>query len=157
LLLLIIVASPENMSVYHLIYRSTANPDLGKEQIKRLLVKARAHNQEQAITGILLHGAGQFMQVLEGPQEPIAELYARIEADERHHDVLLLTDGTSPSRIFPRWSMGYLAASRENFTRLVNYVDPRSRPSARPTRPGSIATGYLALLQEFALSQPVLY
>jgi len=145
------------MAVYHLIYRSIAQFPLSDEQMDGLLLAARQHNQRHAITGILLRGAGEYMQVLEGNEAHVRALYASIEADERHFDVRMLTHGSTQGRIFPRWSMGFLDVEEDVFQRLTGYVEP-FRSNVRAAARGPIAAkGYLALLEEFALTQPVLF
>jgi hypothetical protein len=142
------------MSVCHLIYRSVACYELSPAQLTGLLEKARAFNQAHLITGILLYGAGQFMQVLEGEESGIEQLYGRIRQDERHEQVQTLTQGVTGRRVFPRWSMGFLAASPEEFNRLVGHLSVVRHSAARTQANGQ---GLLALLQEFAQARIVLF
>jgi hypothetical protein len=145
------------MAIYHLIYRSVAQKALSDKELSELLLNSRTYNKEEQITGILLHAEGEYMQVLEGEEAAIKRLYARIEADHRHTEVRMVTDGTTLFRIFPRWSMGFLHVYKEDFLRLVGYVDPAARGEARTSIGAAPAKGYLALLEEFALTQPVLF
>lgn len=142
------------MLVYHLIYRSMASQELREAQLLALLTWSRTYNEAQDITGILLRGPGHYLQVLEGKEAAITKLYASIRADKRHSGVAVLADGSSGSRIFPRWRMGFLEASAKDFARLEGHIDPVYR-SPWPPHGNVLARGYLALLQEFATAQPV--
>jgi len=50
---------------------------------------------------------GRFMQLLEGRERDVRKIYDRILQDERHHHVMLLTDGYEKKRSFEDWSMGF--------------------------------------------------
>lgn len=51
-----------------------------------------------------------FGQVLEGPRDAIEATFERIQGDERHGDVTLLSFGPSDARGFPDWSMAHVGA-----------------------------------------------
>ena len=71
------------------IYASAATRLLNKDELRSLLTVARRNNTELGVSGMLLHDAGSFLQVLEGPPEAVTMLMARIESDPRHHPVIL--------------------------------------------------------------------
>ena len=56
---------------------------------------------------MLLYKDGNFMQVLEGDEEAVRGLYARIAADPRHGGEITLQEGFAEGRQFPDWSMGF--------------------------------------------------
>jgi hypothetical protein len=80
-----------------------------------LLEQSRRNNEQYGITGMLLYMQsrflakldGRFMQLLEGREKDVREIYNRILQDERHHHVMLLTDGYEQRRSFADWSMGF--------------------------------------------------
>jgi hypothetical protein len=84
----------------------------------RLLHQCRENNRRQGITGMLLYNDGNFVQVLEGPQEAVDRLLATIKHDLRHKGVLELLRGDLAERQFPDWSMGF---------RDVSDLAPRDR------------------------------
>ena len=48
------------------------------------------------------------MQVLEGPQDAVVELfYKKINLDDRHFGVEVATEGLIEQRQFPEWSMAF--------------------------------------------------
>ena len=96
------------MTLFHqVLYTSESSAPLGATGISELLVHAREKNRLLEITGILTYHNRRFMQLLEGTQWRVAELYATIERDPRHHSIEILFDGTTPHRAFGRWTMGY--------------------------------------------------
>jgi len=76
-----------------------------------ILLTARAHNRLHRITGVLCHGQGLYLQVLEGERGPVNALYARIIADKRHRAVELLQMEEIVERRFPHWSMAHVSLS----------------------------------------------
>jgi len=82
-----------------------------EEDIRELVAQASAKNERLGLTGCLLFSAGSYLQVLEGPHEPLLETYARIEIDSRHRDVRLLLTHSIASRSFAAWNMGVLNVS----------------------------------------------
>lgn len=93
--------------LHQLLYVSAARPGISEADIDSILAGARSHNAKQGITGLLLCIDEAFLQVLEGPEPAVQDLYARIARDPRHHQVLCLLNQPAQRRDFPNWSMGY--------------------------------------------------
>ncbi|MFC4097285.1 BLUF domain-containing protein [Euzebyella saccharophila] len=93
--------------MYTLTYESQANPDLKNSDIEEILKTARAFNSDNGITGCLIYYLGKFIQILEGPEEKVKELYSNIEKDKRHKKVNLFSEDTITERNFPDWGMAY--------------------------------------------------
>jgi hypothetical protein len=91
-----------------LIYVSLANRTFTAVELAAVLTHARARNTEVGVTGVLLHQAGSFFQVLEGVPEAVEATYARILSDPRHRSVLLLLRQAVVERSFSDWSMGFI-------------------------------------------------
>ncbi|MGY6410518.1 MAG: BLUF domain-containing protein [Alkalilacustris sp.] len=68
-------------------------------------------NPALGITGALYFDGVQFYQVLEGPEQAVAELYATIRADPRHCAVQTLWDGPITRRRFGAWAMKFVDGS----------------------------------------------
>lgn len=110
--------------MHHIIYISTAARDLSDEELLILLEQARRYNTARNITGVLLYGHRMVVQVLEGEQEVIEELYQRIARDERHLSVMKLADKPIQARSFSDWSMGYERLGRNQARQLQGYFNP---------------------------------
>jgi len=110
--------------MHHIVYQSSAVGPPTLADLRFLLRQSRLNNGPLGITGLLLYGNESFLQVLEGEEPALRQVYARIQADQRHTRVVTLADGPIHARVFPDWSMGFQALSGENFARLSGYIDP---------------------------------
>ena len=105
------------MSIFALVYRSAPIfvCSLAEYliQIDHLLAKARRYNTEFSITGALLFNEDWFVQYLEGTEDAVREIFARIAADPRHEGVEVLFEGFTTERRFPEWSMAFVGDADE--------------------------------------------
>lgn len=90
-----------------LIYYSVANVSLSETDIYDILEVSRKNNSRNNITGCLLYYNDAFLQILEGDEKTIEELYAAIEADERHYNVRRVYADDIQERLFKDWSMDF--------------------------------------------------
>lgn len=90
------------------VYASRATVVCDAGFLSALLEKARDNNSRLGVSGILLYHAGAFLQVLEGLPDVVAELYQKIERDERHDRVVVLQRRSVSARSFSEWSMGLM-------------------------------------------------
>jgi hypothetical protein len=78
--------------MFRLVYVSSAIAPFSQTELLDLLAKARAKNQRLDVTGMLLYKDGNFMQVLEGEETVVRELFACIERDPRHFGTIVLLE-----------------------------------------------------------------
>jgi hypothetical protein len=97
-----------------------------------ILATAHRHNRANGITGVLCHGQGLYLQVLEGERGAVNALYARIIADQRHRDLVLLQMEEITWRRFPDWSMAHVSLSDQDPMIQMNHpeFDPYSATGA---------------------------
>lgn len=95
-------------------YVSSATTRLSDEALERLVLDARAFNQDVDVTGVLLYHDGTFFQYFEGPAGGVEQVYERIKNSRTHHSIYPLLDAAQPRRLFPNWLMGlsHVPASR---------------------------------------------
>lgn len=93
------------MKLYRLIYMSDAAEFIEWTDLKEILLKSQANNAELNITGLLVMLSRKFVQVLEGPRDPLNILYARILQDPRHENSRLLSYKPIHERHFGEWPM----------------------------------------------------
>ncbi len=123
-----------------LVYVSSANHLFPDWELKALLEQSRDNNARLAITGMLLYKDGNFMQVLEGSDEALPALYAKIQSDPRHHGVLQLIRRQIQEREFAAWSMGFRNLKDVNLEQTPGYSSFLNEPlngagfQADPTR-----------------------
>ncbi len=89
-------------------YMSTAVGDVDDDILFDILSVSQQNNARNDISGLLLFGSGCFLQVLEGPDDAVGELYDTILSDTRHKDLVLIEDISVEEQLFGAWSMAYL-------------------------------------------------
>ncbi|MFM7182270.1 MAG: BLUF domain-containing protein [Verrucomicrobiales bacterium] len=92
-------------TLYSLVYISRETAPMSRQELLALLAQSRPKNQARNITGLLVHKAGHFLQVLEGPKDNMEALMATIAADSRHQKVSILVRDAIEQRRFGNWSM----------------------------------------------------
>lgn len=120
------------METYRIIYASTAARLFGPAEFDRLLMQARIYNFSEGIGGLLLRASLQFLEVLEGPEPAVAELYARIAADPRHHTVRTLEAALVRGPLFRPASLSFAEVEPAALARLTAYLDPLHRQALLP-------------------------
>ena len=90
-----------------IIYVSTLAADAPIRVVADIAIKARSHNKDADITGLLIFDGLHFCQQLEGVVAKVAEVMARIHLDPRHRDVSIVYQGPIGKRRFSRFSLGY--------------------------------------------------
>jgi hypothetical protein len=95
------------MNLRRLIYFSSAVGPMETEQLDDLLMQSRRNNLCYDLTGLLLYGDGSFMQLLEGPDEWVEQIYGRILRDSRHRNLLEIDYSLRSERQFSEWSMAF--------------------------------------------------
>ena len=88
-------------------YLSQSKLDWTDEAIDQLLERSKQNNATRGITGAMIYANGYFMQLIEGPQIAVDELYSAIEADPRHEVLSLLHNQEIKDRHFSDWAMEY--------------------------------------------------
>jgi len=135
------------------VYTSTATRDLTDDDLAELLRQCVRNNERSGLTGMLLHRDGRFMQVLEGPDDAVRDVFAVIAADDRHAEVRLLLDESIEERAFPAWKMAFRTVDDETVRRLEGYDDFLDRPAEAAARPD--APSRARWLLEWFRSHPV--
>ncbi|WP_201984134.1 BLUF domain-containing protein [Hymenobacter rubidus] len=113
---------PESAPLYSLLYHSHASRAVHEVTLTSLLRKARLHNQQAHLTGLLLFAKEQFLQVLEGPEPALSDLYARINDDPRHYDVHTLAYGLVEARTFAEWPMAYAPTDAAFIEKIIGTI-----------------------------------
>jgi len=140
--------------MFHLIYSSKEKQEFTAAELKKLLRNARLRNHHVGVTGVLVYQAGTFLQALEGEDDALRTIFARIEKDPRHGDINILhrTLSLGKRRLFGDWSMGFadahgaaqilkgfidvnkgLSLSNLDKARAIDILDAVSKKSLQPT------------------------
>lgn len=107
----------------NLIYHSLAVDHITEQDIRDILEEARTFNLEHNITGLLLFHDGEFIQILEGDDEDVKDIYVKIKEDHRHRLVRLLETSPIPNRTFPDWQMAFKPLSDGDLLDATKHLD----------------------------------
>jgi len=97
----------------YIVYVSQAVKPFSADALGALLEHSRKRNTADGITGLLIYrynddfSRGNFLQILEGPDAALDDVWRRISSDPRHHTVVVVEEGHVAQRMFPDWSMGF--------------------------------------------------
>jgi hypothetical protein len=106
-----------------IVYTSSASRPFEDGDLATLLMNSRANNRRLGLTGMLLHRHGQFLQVLEGPENAVIDRFTIISEDRRHARVRTLIEEPIVERAFPEWTMGYEAVTDTLARDIPGYTD----------------------------------
>ncbi len=93
--------------MHQLTYISTATREISPADIDGILAAARRNNQRAGISGLLLYDGRRFLQALEGEEAQIRTTFERIERDDRHRAIVMLSNRAIATRQFGAWSMAW--------------------------------------------------
>ena len=68
---------------------------------------SQKNNLESGISGCLLIGSNSYLQLLEGPDSAVENLYSKIKMDSRHKKVKKLFEQHIEEKLFSSWSMKF--------------------------------------------------
>jgi Sensors of blue-light using FAD len=121
--------------MYQLLYTSKALNPFKDDELQQLLEVARLNNSKKSITGMLLYCNSNFIQLLEGNEQDLAELFEIISADGRHIEVEKIMESKIDHPQFPDWSMGYKFLSAQQLTSLNEHENIDISGFIRKTQP----------------------
>jgi class 3 adenylate cyclase len=98
-----------------LTYISKSIYPISDEEMQTIGAISQYNNRRADIHGVLMYAHGLFFQILEGPKVAVDQLYAKIQRDPRHTEVLCLKNEENISeRVFLEWSMKTIRLESEN-------------------------------------------
>ena len=116
------------MSLYSLIYVSSAKVAFSKPELTALLEIARRNNTPLGVTGMLLYKDGNFMQILEGEEDTLETLHEKIQKDPRHDGMLTMLKKPIEEREFPEWSMAFRNLADDALRHTAGYNEFLNTP-----------------------------
>lgn len=93
--------------MFSLIYKSIAKKGLKHEDMKDMMQKASSFNSKHGITGCLVYHNHSFIQLLEGDEKSVRQLFGKISRDERHQEITLLNLEENNFSLFANFSTVY--------------------------------------------------
>lgn len=110
------------LTMFYLIYLSSATHLYTGADLAGILEKARQNNTSMGVTGLLLYHDGSILQILEGDEDTVKSLYTTIAKDSRHRNIIKMVTGTCDERHFPDWSMGFKAVTDTEWDEFTGYL-----------------------------------
>jgi hypothetical protein len=101
----------------HVIYVSSAAPDISEHDTVKFLNDARKANRKNDVSGLMLYIGGCFLQLLEGEAAKVDSVCRAIFQDKREMRMLLREP--IAEREFPEWTMGFEAVAPLEAARLL--------------------------------------
>ena len=92
--------------MFQLTYVSKSKSVMNFTDLNNILESAKIKNSTLDITGCLVYHNSRFVQILEGEEKEVLQLYETIKADERHQDVTVLWENNA-KRNFGEWNMAF--------------------------------------------------
>lgn len=135
---------------FQLGYVSTASRAMRRDDLIAILETARSLNRDVGVTGLLLFEGGHFLQVLEGPEPAVHEIFARISEDPRHMQIRLLFEGEVDEPQFADWSMGFQALDGSEWMEFPG-VDDQPKDMRATVEDYGRAKDFLLLLRRRGL------
>ena len=110
-----------------LIYTSTSRIQQSdsKQPLIDILNSSIRNNRERDVTGLLMHGNGRFLQVLEGTDEQVFKLYVRLLDDPRHSDCRVMLVTQIDKRSFSEWAMAAMNVPDSAFQKIQDMLSQR--------------------------------
>jgi hypothetical protein len=104
-----------------LIYASHATCPMREDDLLSLMAGARDRNRQNNVTGMLVYKDSLFLQAMEGEDGDLEPTWARIQADPRHENLVIIRHLPIGCRDFPDWSMGFVNMSNRDLTTVPGY------------------------------------
>lgn len=128
------------MAIAQLMYISDAAQAFERSELDNLHEQCVVNNNARGLTGVLICGAGHFIQALEGDVGEITRCFGRFCNDQRHQNVRLLGFQLIDRPIFDQWSMGLLnlddnsSFDSSELFRLAREMQSTADPNLRQQR-----------------------
>jgi hypothetical protein len=91
------------------------------EEIDSLLSQCCKNNLEKDITAVLLYTEGNFLQVIEGPEVVMLELFELIKKNMRLRGSITIVNAKVNKVYIPKWKMGFCTFGSEVLRKIKGY------------------------------------
>ena len=92
---------------FQLLYSSEASEELDEAAIDELIETSRQRNVSKGISGLLIYVNRCFLQLLEGEESKVRELFDKIRNDARHSETFIYNEQRASQKAFGSWTTGY--------------------------------------------------
>ena len=99
------IQQKEDYPIFRLTYLSKPVIPFTDAVLDDIESKSVGANNERDVTGLLIVHGDRILQMIEGREEAVRELYAKIEADNRHTITKLVSAAEDEERFLMTWNM----------------------------------------------------
>ena len=99
------IQQKEDYPIFRLTYLSKPVIPFTDAVLDDIESKSVGANNERDVTGLLIVHGDRILQMIEGREEAVRELYAKIEADSRHTITKLVSAAEDEERFLMTWNM----------------------------------------------------
>jgi hypothetical protein len=99
-------------------YLSQQSAAMSADEVLTLMNQCHRNNPGRDLTGMLLHGNGTFLQVLEGEDAIVDALIDTISRDPRHTDMRIVRREPITTRQYADWSMGFERVTEQTIEKI---------------------------------------
>ena len=110
--------------IFYLLYYGVESFKFQQEDFDKLLEQSRERNQSLDVTGKLIYCEGTFIQLLEGNEKNVNDIYKSITIDRRLIGTKLIASGEVKDRYFENWSMDFDQISIATINEFENCTHP---------------------------------
>lgn len=106
-----------------IIYCSQLAPGYDLKEVYKILHRSRENNETIGVSGYLIYGSRNFMQVIEGPEVSINGLWKKISEDPRHENIKTMSEKMIKNLSYQTWSMGFANLTENLHPTLKEILD----------------------------------
>jgi len=144
------IQQEEEYPIFRLTYLSKPTKPFTDADFDDIESKSVKANNERDVTGLLVVNEDRILQILEGREEAVRELYNKIEADSRHTVVKLVCAVEDEVRLLMTWNMvvrGLNGTPPDLLDQFSNVFDGLLHAESQ----SEIAIDHIELFKEIAL------
>lgn len=144
------IQQEEEYPIFRLTYLSKPTKPFTDADFDDIESKSVKANNERDVTGLLVVNENRILQILEGREEAVRELYNKIEADSRHTVVKLVCAVEDEVRLLMTWNMvvrGLNGTPPDLLDQFSNVFDGLLHAESQ----SEIAIDHIELFKEIAL------
>lgn len=127
--------------MFRLCYISSSRVAVEASLIDDIMAVSRPNNRAAGLTGLLVAGQRRFLQLLEGEERAVRDMFQRIKRDPRHFACVILDERPVATRQFADWDMGLVRSNcaDDDHSALAELIAGIDDPNIRAQFDGFLA------------------
>ena len=88
-------------------WSSLPSSSFSAARLGEIVAPSRWNNKCNDVSGMLLYTGVHFLEILEGEESVLDEMWSQLKLDDRHASLVRIGDEACGERRFPDWKMAY--------------------------------------------------